>query len=193
MKKRLFSKVIAGKYKSKPILLPSLNSTRSSKSILKESFFSSIAFDIVDSDFVEVFGGSGQIAIEALSRGAKKVFIIEKDREAYKILLQNLNSLKNEEFYAYNEDSFEYFTTMIQNIDKAFFYFDPPFSIRDGYSDVYNKIVSLIASIKKEKVIKVCIEHMSSIKFPDSIGVLIKTKEKKFGKSTLTYYTVPQI
>ena len=56
MKKTIYTNIIGGKYRGKKLELASLNTTRSTKSILKESFFNTVQFDIVDSTFFEVFG-----------------------------------------------------------------------------------------------------------------------------------------
>ena len=59
MKNKLFiKKIISGKYKGVTLNLPSKTTTRSSKSIVLESFFNTLQFDIVDANFVEVFSGN---------------------------------------------------------------------------------------------------------------------------------------
>jgi len=69
MKSKPFTKkIVAGKFKNKVIKLPSKTTTRSSKSIVLESFFNTLQFDIIDANFVEVFSGSGSVGLEALSR-----------------------------------------------------------------------------------------------------------------------------
>ncbi|MEJ5168057.1 MAG: RsmD family RNA methyltransferase, partial [Arcobacteraceae bacterium] len=55
----MHSNIIAGKYKGKKIELPSLEVTRSSKSILKGSLFDTLQQDVIDTVFIEGFGGSG--------------------------------------------------------------------------------------------------------------------------------------
>ena len=87
--KILFTTISAGKYKGRKIELPSLSSTRSTKAILKGSVFDTLQFDIVGETFVEVFGGSGSMGLEALSRGAKHAYFIEKNSAAYSILKKN--------------------------------------------------------------------------------------------------------
>ena len=87
------TKIIAGKYKGKILELPSLDVTRSSKARLKESLFNVLQFDIIDKIFIESFAGSGSIGLEAISRGAKRAYFIEKDRNSYQILLKNLVSI----------------------------------------------------------------------------------------------------
>jgi len=79
--KTLTTRIIAGKYKGKTLELPPLDTTRSSKSILKESFFNVIQYDIIDTIFVEAFGGSGSVGLEALSRGASHIYFSEIDKD----------------------------------------------------------------------------------------------------------------
>jgi len=83
-------KIVAGKFKNKVLKLPSKSTTRSSKAIVLESFFNTIQFEIIDAIFVELFSGSGSIGLEALSRGAKEIIFMERDREALKILRENI-------------------------------------------------------------------------------------------------------
>ncbi len=184
--------ILAGKYKGRKILIPNISTTRSSKSILRESLFDTLQFDIIGSTFVEVFAGSGSVGIEALSRGAKIVYFIEKNRAVYEILRQNIENLGIESAYITPADSFEYFGSLLQLLEtkgqKSYFYFDPPFSVREGMGDIYTKTVDLIASIPAHICKMVIIEHMSSLKLPESIGVLYRKKNKKFGKSSLSYY-----
>lgn len=189
MSKEIFKKIVAGKYKNKIINLPSLDSTRSTKSIMKESLFDSLQFDIVGENFVEVFGGSGSMGLEALSRGASHAYFFEKDRKAYVILRENCSRIAKNDTTCTNGDSFIEFPKFIKKLSKkAFFYFDPPFSIREGMEEVYNNTIGLIEMIPTEVSHLVIVEHMSSQKMPEIIGNYTIKKIKKFGKSTLTYY-----
>jgi 16S rRNA G966 N2-methylase RsmD len=72
--------------------------------------------------------------------------------------------------------------------DRTYFYFDPPFSTRDGMDDVYEKTLELIAKIDPSKCMMVIVEHMSQLEMPNNIGALQQVKRKKFGRSTMTYY-----
>ena len=188
MKKILTTKIITGIYKNRVLQLPSLDITRSSKNIVKESLFNTLQFDIVDSIFFELFAGSGSIGLEALSRGAKQIYFIEKNRNSFKILNENINSINREKCQSFNGDTFEEFRNILKNINEStYFYIDPPFAIREGFEDIYNKIINLIESIPKELVKMVIIEHHSDIKF-ETINNFEKLKTKKFGKTSLTYF-----
>ena len=184
--------IIAGKYKGKNILIPALDTTRSSKSILRESFFNTVSFDVVDSNFVELFAGSGSVGLEALSRGAKKSYFFEKNPTAYKLLQENIANIDKEGAIAYQGDVFKLFDSVYsalkQENKKTIFYLDPPFAIREGMEDIYDKSLELIKKLEDDFVELVAIEHMSDINLPEKIGKLELVKKKKFGKSSLSYY-----
>ncbi len=85
----LFTQISSGIYKGKRLALPALSSTRSTKSIVKGSFFDTWRAELRGAAFIECFGGSGAMALEALSNGAKNVYAIEKDAAAHKIMRKN--------------------------------------------------------------------------------------------------------
>jgi 16S rRNA (guanine(966)-N(2))-methyltransferase RsmD len=186
------SRIIAGKYKGRFIEIPNISTTRSSKNILKESLFNTLQFDIIDKNFVEVFAGSGSIGLEALSRGAKECYFIEYDKNAYKILEQNIKQLDPSRCHYIFGDSFKKFDIVLNMLKKSqsktYFYFDPPFSIREGMDNIYEETIELIKKIDTKMCEMVMVEHMTKIDMPENIGELIKNKSKKFGRSTITYY-----
>jgi len=187
--KPLHVSISAGKYKGKKLSLPSMESTRSTKSILKGSLFDTLQSDLVGEVFVEVFGGSGSMGLEALSRGAKHAYFIEKDKYAFSILKNNCQLIDPQSTTCKQGDSFDIFKVLLQELTcKAFFYFDPPFSIREGMEDIYTKVLKLIRDIPQERAHLIIIEHMSELTLPKDIGTYTLQKTKKFGNSSLSYY-----
>jgi len=193
-KKKFTKQIISGKYKGVTLNLPSKTTTRSSKAIVLESFFNTLQFDIVDANFIEVFSGSGSIGLEALSRGAKSIMFMEKDRDALKILKSNIAKTDSNACSVYGGNSFENINTIVSKLQKsakdAYFYIDPPFSIREGMEDIYDKTMNLIAKLPQETVKLIIIEHMSGLEINASIGAFQIIKSKKFGNTTLTYLSV---
>ncbi len=184
--------IIAGKYKGKNIEIPAITTTRSSKNILRESLFNTISFEVIESNFVEMFAGSGSIGLEALSRGAKRSYFIENNQIAHRLLRDNVANIDSKNSTILYGDAFELFDSLYSRLkeqnENTIFYFDPPFSIREGMEDIYDKCINLIAKIKDPFVSLVVVEHMSDIKLPEEIGKLELFKYKKFGKSSLSYY-----
>lgn len=191
-KKPLTKKIIAGKYKGKTLKLPSLETTRSSKAIVLESFFNTIQFDIIDATFVELFSGSGSIGLEALSRGAKEIIFMEKDKNAVKILKQNILQTDPNATKVFEGDTFVNISSVKKLLKsanrEAFFYIDPPFSYREGMEAIYDKMIDLIAKLDIDIVKLIIVEHMTALEIPASIENFTKTKTKKFGKTSLSYY-----
>ncbi len=192
--KKLTKKIISGKFKGKVLSLPSKTTTRSSKSIVLESFFNTLQFDIVDASFVEVFSGSGSIGLEALSRGAKEIYFMEKDRDAIKTLKSNIAQTDPSSCSIFAGDSFLNINEVVSQLKKknesAYFYVDPPFSIRDGMEDIYDKTMNLITTLPQDLVKLIIIEHMTGLDLPKSLGSFSVIKSKKFGNTTLTYLNV---
>ena len=190
MKTKPFTKkIIAGKYKNKVLKLPSKTTTRSSKAIVLESFFNTLQFDIIDSTFIEVFSGSGSIGLEALSRGAGKILFMEKDKEALQILKQNINQTNPSACMVFAGDSFSNIDAVVKSLkDKeVYFYVDPPFSIREGMEDIYDKTMNLIVKLPQKNVKLIIIEHMTGLEIPQKLGSFTIKKSKKFGNTSLTY------
>lgn len=190
---KIFTTTIsAGKHKGKKIEIPDISTTRSSKAILKESLFNTLQFEIIDKNFVEVFSGSGSIGLEALSRGAGEAYFMEYNKIAFHCLEGNAKRIDPSKSHLFYGDSFEKFTTIYNMVkkspEKTYFYFDPPFSTRDGMDDVYDKTIALIEGIEPKICEMVIVEHMTNLDMPEEIGALELMKRKKFGRSTMTYY-----
>ena len=128
---KIFATIGSGFFKVKRLELPSLGTTRSTKSILKGSFFDIFRFDLQGAIFIECFGGSGSMAAEALSNDAKIAIAIEKDRTAFKILRENFDCLNADlqkkfnqqnksELHAINGDTFEILEQILEEIYAKF-------------------------------------------------------------------------
>lgn len=182
-------KVIGGKYRGMKLEMLEVATTRPTKAILKESLFNVLQNDIVGVMFIEGFGGSGSVGIEALSRGASEAIFIERDEEAIKVLKRNLARLKDEKAKVLCGDSFALLPSVIDGIGKeGILYLDPPFCIRENMQDIYLRCFSLVESIKNSYLNLVIFEHLSEYEMPKNLGNFCIIKSKKFGKSTLSYY-----
>ena len=71
--------------------LPGEDVTRPTTESVKEAVFSMIQFEIEDKNVLDLFAGSGQLGIEALSRGAKKCTFVENNKQAYNVIENKAN------------------------------------------------------------------------------------------------------
>ena len=90
--------IISGKFKKQKFFQPKENKTRPTTSRVRESVFNVLEHTVLENGFenlscLDTFAGSGALGLEALSRGAKNCFFIEKDRSVFQILCQNYNKI----------------------------------------------------------------------------------------------------
>lgn len=123
-------RVIAGKYRGKKLKEFDLNSTKPTLDRVKEAFFSSIQFDIVGSTVLDLFSGTGALGIEAISRGAKLTYLVEKEIKAIKIIKANLSNI-TEDYKLINDD---YMAFLEKNKNTKFdvVLLDPPYATDYG-------------------------------------------------------------
>lgn len=186
--KHIYTQISSGKFKGKRLILPSLQTTRSTKSIVKGSFFDSFRYDLRGRLFIEAFGGSALMAAEALSNDAALAYAIEIDKNAYKIANENAKNL-SENLKVFCADTFELTPRLIRDTKmQVILYLDPPFDIRDGFDDIYEKCYKMIRDLEKDKIFLIAIEHISKLNLPNEIGSFGILKTKKFGNTSLSYY-----
>ncbi|MGJ0335085.1 16S rRNA (guanine(966)-N(2))-methyltransferase RsmD [Aliarcobacter cryaerophilus] len=187
------TKIIAGTYKGKVLSLPSLDVTRSSKAVLKESVFNVLQFDIIDKIFIESFAGSGSIGLEAISRGAKRSYFIELDKKSYSILVKNCKSINIEKCQTIQGNAFVQTPLILEFLknskEEVILYVDPPFDYREGMEDIYDKSFRMIENIENSNIFKIIIEHESKLEVPKILGKFSLEKTRKFGKSSLSYFS----
>ena len=90
-------RVISGKARGVTLKTPSGMTTRPTGDRVKEAMFSIIQFDLPGAKVLDLFGGTGQLGIEALSRGAAKAVFVDQDRNACNLIRENLKRTKLEQ------------------------------------------------------------------------------------------------
>ncbi|PUD37418.1 16S rRNA (guanine(966)-N(2))-methyltransferase RsmD [Helicobacter pylori] len=189
-------KIIGGVCKGLGLNLPNISSTRPTKAIVRESFFNTLQAEIIGAHFIEVFSGSASMGLEALSRGAKSAVFFEQNKDAYKTLLENIalfkNRLKKEmEIQTFLDDAFKLLPTLgLKNGVLNIIYLDPPFET-SGFLGIYEKCFHALERLlnrSHSKNLLVVFEHESLHEMPKSLATLAIIKQKKFGKTTLTYF-----
>ena len=90
-------RVISGNNRGMQLLAPEGMDTRPTQDRIKETLFNMIAFDVPDAYFLDLFAGSGQMGIEALSRGAMGAVFVEKDKNAINCIEKNIAKARLED------------------------------------------------------------------------------------------------
>lgn len=121
-------RVIAGIARSLPLLVPEGKNTRPTTDRIKETLFNILQSGLCDCVFVDLFSGSGGVAIEALSRGAKKAYLVDNDRNAISCIKQNLVFTKlDDSAVVWNKDAVDAVQQIQEKADIIFM--DPPYGM----------------------------------------------------------------
>lgn len=170
-------RVIAGDYKSKKLIFPKSKNVRPTADMVKKAMFSTLFDKVIDSTFLDLFCGSGQIGIEALSRGAKEVFFVDNSFDSIKTTRENLKNINGK--YIVKKQHFTQFLNGQKNKFDIIF-IDPPYE-----SNYYNEALFLIYknNLLKDDGIIICEHKNSNMNFENY--KIISTK--KYGIKILTY------
>lgn len=151
---------------------------------VKESIFSAIQFRIEGRKFLDLFAGSGQMGIEALSRGAEKAVFIDAGRDAVAMIKKNLQSTGLEKAaVVLNADSIGFLRQTKEKFDIAFI--DPPYK-----KGILQNALPLIENVMN-KGGTVIIENPVDEQLPENIGCFEIYRTYRYGKIKVSVYTVP--
>lgn len=121
-------RVIAGSKKSLPLKAPKGMDTRPTQDRTKETLFNIIQNDIYDAVFLDLFSGSGGIAIEALSRGAKSAVLVENNKNAIACIKENLKfTALQDKAVLIESDVFSALKQIENNESFDIIFMDPPY------------------------------------------------------------------
>ena len=122
-------RIITGSAKGKRLLTLEGEATRPTSERIKGAIFSSIQFDVADRVVLDLFAGSGQMGLEALSRGAARATFIDSSREAIEIVKKNAQStgfFDRSHFLV--SDARNYLRKMSGKVKFDLVFIDPPYS-----------------------------------------------------------------
>ena len=177
-------RVITGSARGRKLKAPEGNDVRPTSDLVREAIYSIIQFDVPGADVLDLFAGSGQLGIEALSRGANHCVFVDKSAASLALCRENVMAcgfVKQSRIVS--SDSFDYLLTAKKGFDIALL--DPPYS---------NGLIERVMERLPQKInaggIVVC-EHEQELTLPESFGELIMHKRYKYGKIALTVYKKP--
>ena len=174
-------RITGGKYCRRNVVCPP-GVIRPAMDRMRESLFS-ILGDLSGCSFLDLFSGSGCVAIEAASIGAEPIHLVEMDRGKKETIEKNL-SFVEEEKHLYMMDAMRYIMTSVMRYDII--YADPPFNMEGK--------VALAERIAKKGILKehglFIIHYPEEEKklWPERIEGLIFKDERKYGRSMVRFY-----
>ena len=157
--------------------------TRPTADRVKEAMFSIIQFDLPAAKVLDLFGGSGQLGIEALSRGAESAVFVDNEKKACSVIRENLRraSLQNQAEVVCCD-----YKNYLDQTDRAFdiILLDPPYS--EVFLENSLKMITEIDILQSGGIIVT--ERPFGKEIPDDFPEYIRSKDYKYGNTLLALY-----
>ena len=175
-------RVITGKARGRKLkTLEGEGVVRPTSDKVKEAMFSIVHFELDGATVLDAFAGSGQLGIEALSRGAAKAYFIDENKAAFETVKENLKLTKLfDDAVVLNADAFTYMRNTQEKFDIVFL--DPPYR-----KELVANALPVAARCCKPGALVVC-ETDAREELPETAGTLTKFREYKYSKTKLTTY-----
>lgn len=176
-------RVITGKARGIQLKTPEGMQTRPTADRVKEALFSIIHFDIPGAKVLDLFGGTGQLGIEALSRGADSAVFVDAREEACKIIRENLKRTKLEgQGKVVRSDYLEYLRRCKEGFDIIIL--DPPYA--EVFLENALKCIAEIDILQTGGIIVT--ERPLGKELSCEFDGLTRSKDYKYGNTLLTLY-----
>ncbi len=174
-------RIVTGSAKNKPLKTLEGDGVRPTSSRVKEAIFSTIQFDIKGRRVLDLFAGSGQLGLEALSRGAASCVFVDESRASVEVVKSNIKSTGlSDNARVVNLDAVAYLSGCHEKFDLVFI--DPPYK-----AGLMPPVLAKIDKVCGEDVIVVC-EHPSDIKLCVNICGMDIFKESRYGITSVTIF-----
>lgn len=176
-------RVITGKARGIQLKTPDGMLTRPTADRVKEALFSIINYDIPGAKVLDLFGGTGQLGIEALSRGAKSAVFVDAREDACKLIRENLKRTRLEgEGRVVRSDYLDFLSRCKENFDIILL--DPPYA--EVFLENALKRITEIDILQSGGIIVA--ERPLGKELPWEIDGYTRSKDYKYGKILLTLY-----
>jgi 16S rRNA (guanine966-N2)-methyltransferase len=172
-------RIIGGEFRSRPIQAPEGEETRPTPERLREALFNILQLRIEGTIFVDAHAGSGAVGIEALSRGARRVILIERSKPTIAVIKQNLHSLKITDRAKVIQGSA---TTYLAGQTADIVFLDPPYDRVKEYEACFRALGDKPPSI-------VIAQHAAREKLADAYGSFERTRTVRQGDNSLSFYS----
>jgi 16S rRNA (guanine(966)-N(2))-methyltransferase RsmD len=186
-------RVIAGKFRSRPLAAPRGRDTRPTSDRLRETLFNVLAPRVADAIFLDLYAGSGAVGIEALSRGAKEAIFVENAEPALRTIRANLSSLGIRGGYALESRStaaaLKRLAAGSRVVDLVFL--DPPYAEVAAYESALGLLGGECRNMLAPNALVVA-EHLKKVEPAERYGALQRFRLLKQGDSALSFYSIPE-
>ena len=182
-------RIIAGRAKGRRLIAPKARGIRPTRDDVKESIFSMIQGHVEAAVVLDLFAGTGNLGLEALSQGAKKAIFVEKERISLRALMKNIDLCGFRDCAEIiSRDAQIALKLLRRRGEKAdLIFIDPPYG--SGYADRTLRFIDAHDMVTEEGTIVV--EHGAEEGLPDQCGRLALSRRKRHGETVISIFRRP--
>lgn len=180
-------RIIAGRYRSRPLVAPPGEATRPTSDRLRETLFNVLAARVPGSVFFDLFAGSGAVAIEALSRGAQQAYAVESGRKAVRAIEENARKLGlGDELEIVDTEVADALRSLAAaGVKFDICFLDPPYQEHGAYERTFRLLADF--DLAKEGAIVIA-EHEKHFDPGDELSSFRRYRTLKQGDAVLSFY-----
>lgn len=179
-------RIIGGQSKGRRLRAPRGGATRPTGDRVKQTVFDILAPRIAGCRFLDVFAGAGGMGLEALSRGAARVVLVDNNRAAVEAIQENLAALKVDGQAQICRQDARVALAALSDAGVRFdiAYLDPPYD-----SPLYEELLEQMGRTRLLQADGLVIaEHFHKRALPETIGGLARTRDVRIGDHRLSFY-----
>jgi 16S rRNA (guanine966-N2)-methyltransferase len=180
-------RVISGEFRSRRLKsIPGL-ATRPTPDRLRETLFNILAPRIEGATFLDGYAGTGAVGIEALSRGARHAFFLERSRSAIDVIRENLDALGLEPRATVVAGPV---LLTLRRYPADIMFFDPPYELEREYTALLDALGAYLSEPRPSGSgpALAVIQHSTHRSLPDTHANLCRTRTVKQGDNALSFY-----
>ena len=176
-------RVITGKARGVQLKTPDGMLTRPTSDRVKEALFSIVQFELPGAKILDLFGGTGQLGIEGLSRGAKSAVFVDAREDACKLIRENLKRTRlDQDARVIRSDYLDYLKRCREKFDIILL--DPPYA--EVFLENSLKMITEIDILETNGII--IAERPVGKELPWEFDGYVRSKDYKYGKTLLTLF-----
>jgi 16S rRNA (guanine(966)-N(2))-methyltransferase RsmD len=177
-------RVITGTARGRRLVAPPGAATRPTSDRVKEAIFSIIQFEIEQADVIDLFAGSGQLGIEALSRGARAAVFVDSAREAQTAIRENLTATGlAERARVVAGEAASFLSGSREKFDILLL--DPPYQ-----KGILQEILPMLEDKIRPGGIILCESELKE-EIPENVGLFSVRRDYRYGKTKVTTFRQP--
>lgn len=171
-------RVIAGEFRSRKLQSVEGTEVRPTPDRLRESLFNILQTRLEGVVFVDAYAGTGAVGLEALSRGARRVLFIERNKEAIRVLFENIKALGVQARTAIIKRKA---SEALRTMEADIVFLDPPFTVPKEFD-------AALTALAESTVPSVIVQHPPRQILADEYGPLRRGRIVKQGDNWLSFY-----